>query len=697
MPVDSPAPEGAAKVLLIGLDGFGRQHLLNLSRLAKLGKAQLIAGVSLSDPGPEVRGDIPVYATLAEAWDAGHRPDIVIVSTPINTHYELAVEALRMDADVLLEKPPTATLEQYERLLSESDRVGRYVQVGFQSLGSGALPALRDMLNKPGGNIGELRAVGATGLWLRTESYYARAAWAGHRTLDGVHVVDGVVTNPLAHAVKTALHIAGAKRLGDVAELRTELHHAHRIEADDTSIVQLRTSTGIPVTAALTLCAAEQQDPWITIDGTEGQAVLYYTRDELVVTPNAQRPGAGEPQRRTFGRTDLLENLIDFQSGTAKTLLSPLEDHGAFMKVLETVRTAAEPATIGALHLDYAGSGPDRHPIIPHIEEYLARAVKAAPSSFSSLGAPWAAQPAQSGTLSVKSADGGSHRVANMRTGEDISPTDSPRPFLDQITTLGGVVVTDQQPLDHTWHLGVGVALQDVNGSNFWGGRTYTREAGRYIWRNDHGRILITGEDVTAEGSGQRLAQSLSWIAADGEPILAEQRTYRVGRADDSAATPRWDLALTFQLTAARNEPVSLGSPGSNGRANGGYGGFFWRLPPMTDGHIFTAEAEGEEAVHGTTTEWLAVSGDFAPLPSRHGHGGPATLILQRHYDTSPDPWFVRYDSYPGVGLSLAWDEPVVLHPGQTLKRGVRVAVLDGRLSVGQTADVVDDMRRTTA
>lgn len=700
MPDDAAAPAGAAEILLIGLDGFGRQHLLNLARLSRLGKARLIAGVSLSDPGPEVRGDIPVYATLDEARDAGHRPDIVIVSTPIDTHFELAVQALRMDADVLLEKPPTATLEQYERLLSEMDRCGRYVQVGFQSLGSHALPVIEDLLKGPDGAIGELRAVGATGQWLRTESYYARARWAGRRTMDGVHVVDGVVTNPLAHAVKTALHIAGAKRLGDVAELRTELHHAHQIEADDTSIVQLRTSAGIPVTAALTLCAAEQQDPWITIDGTEGQAVLYYTRDELVITPNSQRPGAPEPQSLTCERTDLLENLIDFHTGAADKLLSPLEDHGAFMKVLEAVRTAEEPASIAAEHLDYAGSGPQRHPVIPHIEDYLARAVKAAPSSFSSLGAPWAGTPAVSGTLSVTDAHGDPVRVADLRTGEDISPTDSPRPFLDQVSTLGGVIVTDQQPLDHTWHLGVGVALQDVNGNNFWGGRTYTREAGRYIWQQDHGRILITGEEIQTESSGEQLAQELSWIAADGEPILTEQRTVRTLREHTGSDESRWDLDLTFQLTNARSETVSLGSPGSNGRTNGGYGGFFWRLPRITQAQIFTNDAEGEETVHGSVTDWLAVTGEFQPLSSRSGHGGPATLVLLRGTDRTgapnPDPWFVRYASYPGVGMSLAWEDPILLAPGEALSRTVRVALVDGRLAPAQVARVAEQMRGTT-
>ncbi|GAA1140679.1 DUF6807 family protein [Nesterenkonia lutea] len=680
-------------VVLIGLDGFGRQHLLNLARLATAGRAKLIAGVSFSDPGPEVRGEIPVYQTLAEARRDGHHPDVVIVSTPINTHYELAAEALRSGADVLLEKPPTATLEQFTELLEVAEESGGRVQVGFQSLGSHALPAIAELLagtREEPGPIGELRAVGATGLWVRTVYYYQRSPWAGKREMDGVPVVDGVVTNPLAHAVKTALHIAGAKTLEDVAELSTELHHAHDIEADDTSIVQLRTASGIPVTAALTLCAAEQQDPWITISGTEGEALFYYTRDELVVHPNPQRPGYTEtgPQTYQFERTDLLENLIDVQQGARAAdgdpiqLLSPLASHGAFMRVLEAVRTAKPPAAVPAEHQNWVGSGVESHPVLLHIEEHLARAVKAAPSSFSSLGVPWAAAPASSGQLDV--VVGAERRtVADLRTGTDISPTDSPRPFLDEVRTIGGVVVTDQQPLDHTWHLGVGVALQDVNGTNFWGGRTYTRDAGRYIWREDHGRIETAHQELADTQTGQRVSQQLSWIDAAGHTLLREQREITVGHESDLPSG--WAMDFNTSLSPAGEETVSLGSPGSNGRLRGGYGGFFWRLPAVGGAEFFTAEASGEEAVHGSLTDWLAVSAEFLPLPSRAGSAGPATLIFLRGTE-NPDPWFVRHESYPGVGMSLAWEKAVPVRPGESVQRGLRVLILDGRLSREEVA-----------
>ena len=68
--------------------------------------------------------------------------------------------------------------------------------------------------------------VGAVGLWARDAAYWKRSRWAGRRELDGVAVVDGVVTNPLAHATATALAIAGATGARDVTQVTTDLYRA---------------------------------------------------------------------------------------------------------------------------------------------------------------------------------------------------------------------------------------------------------------------------------------------------------------------------------------------------------------------------------------------------------------------------------------------------------------------------------------
>lgn len=671
-PGTDSAPTDRPRIALVGVHGFGERHLANLARLEAADAVELVA---VADPHPPQEGtlgaSVAVFTTLEQLLASGTAPDVVILATPIQTHAPLALTALAAGADVYVEKPPVASMAQFQEVLDAANASGKLVQVGFQSLGSLALPAIRESIAS--GEIGDVLGLSAQGMWLRTKGYFQRSRWAGKRSLDGTDVVDGVATNALAHAVATGLHMAGAHTVADVASVETDLYRANDTQSDDTSVIRVRTAAGQTLLCGLTLCAPEQQNPSVTVHGTQGDIMFFYTEDEVVTTT-----AAGE-RRETFGRTDLLENLLDARS-TGAPLLCSLPDTGAFTSVLEAIRTAPDPQEIPAAHLTWEGAGENAHPVVNGIPELIERAAKAQ-ATFAELGVPWARSVPPVQTLYLA---GGP--VAEYQDGSHIRAVSSPRPYLHPVRTLSGTVVTDHQPLDHVWHLGVGVALQDVDGVNFWGGRTYTRAAGEYVWRPDHGTIVRTdqtqgGTAVEQSPAGGRLAESLSWNGPDGAPVLTEQRTWTWALAGSSA----WRLSLDFVLSTAGENPVSLGSPGSNGRHQGGYGGFFWRLPECSGATVWTPSGTGEAAVHGSVTPWLAWSGRFSSGTDDGGTlaepagGGTATLVFVAEAD-STDPWFVRVDGYPGVGQSLAWDAPVIAQPGTPVRRSVTVFIADGIL-----------------
>ena len=652
------SPNSTPTVALVGVHGYGARHLANLTRLEAEGRTRLVA---VADPTPPQPGtldaSVEVHHDLGALAASGATPDIVIIATPIQSHAPLAQTAFTLGSDVYLEKPPVASMAQFEDLLAAAADADAAVQTGFQSLGSLALDRIDELVAT--GKIGAVRGISAEGRWVRSRGYFKRSRWAGKRTLDGVDVVDGVATNPLAHAVATALRVAGARTRADILSVETDLFRAHEIESDDTTALRIRTAAGQTVLCALTLAASSQDRPSVTVEGTTGRIVFYYTEDELAVTT------ADGNETEHFGRTDLLENLLAHRS-EGVPLLSPLESAGAFMTVMETIRTAEAPRAIPARFVTWQGEGDDAHPVVHDVESLVRRAQRAQ-ALFSELVPEWTgtAPPAKSFTLDGKT-------VADYRDGSTIAPLLAPRPYLHPVRTLGGTVVTDHLPLDHVWHLGAGVAIQDVNGVNCWGGRTYRREAAGYVWRDDHGRIDVTG----SETAGTMLTERLAWAGPDTSVLLDETRRWSWAAIDPST----WLLTLNFTLTA-RETLVELGSPGSNGRPEGGYGGFFWRLPPVSGANLHTADAVGEAGVHGTTSPWLAVDAQFG--------GGDATLVFLAAPE-APDPWFVRLAGYPGVGLSLAWEHPVVLEPGSSLTRTVRVLVADGRLDASSIEALVD-------
>lgn len=375
----SALPETATDVptiAVVGVHGHGASHVRNVTDLQERGLATLAAVV---DPRP-VDGDVPWFPDL-DSLLTNTRPDVVVLATPIPTHLPLASAALRAGCDVLLEKPTTASLAEHAELLAVVEETGRRCQVGFQTYGSGAVDELARIVGS--GELGEVTGVGAVGTWVRDEAYYARAAWAGRRTMGGVEVVDGVVSNPLAHAVATALLLAGARTVEDVVDVRVDLFHAHPIEADDTSAVVVETRSGIRVSAGLTLCAPVQSRARVTVRGTLGTATLLYETDEIEVSsPRGTR-------RIRSGRVDLLSQLLEARADPTIALRCSVADTGAFLRVLEAVRTAPDPASVPAELVEWRAEGPARHPVIADVEHWCARAADEG-ATFTELGAPFA-------------------------------------------------------------------------------------------------------------------------------------------------------------------------------------------------------------------------------------------------------------------------------------------------------------------
>lgn len=365
------------RIAVVGIHGHGAGHVETARRLDHEGTARLVATV---DPRPPSAGDTPHYADLTEALTA-RRPDVVVLSTPLHTHAPLATTALEVGCDVLLEKPAVTSMLEFDALLATAERVGRRVQIGFQSMGSAGLDAVDALVADNA--IGEVTGFSAAGSWARPLAYWSRNSWAGRRSLDGVPVVDGVLTNPLAHALQTALRLAGAGA-ERVRRIELDQYRANRIEADDTSVVRIETRDGLPIVCALTLCARERSEPYVTVHGVGGSIRFYYTLDVVQL----ERAGLDGPVTTRYERRDLLRDLLAARRNPDLPLLCPLEGVRAFTQVVDAVRAAPAPRRITAEWADEIGEGEERRVVVVGIEDWVARAA-AEGRTFAELAAPW--------------------------------------------------------------------------------------------------------------------------------------------------------------------------------------------------------------------------------------------------------------------------------------------------------------------
>ncbi len=260
------------------------------------------------------------------------------------------------------------------------------------------------------------------------------------------------------------------------------------------------------------------------------------------------------------------------------------------------------------------------------------------------------------------------------------------RPYLHPVRTFAGTVVTDLMPRSHRHHLGISIALPDVGGKNFWGGRTFVAGQGP-VWLDNHG---IQRHERWLQRAPAAVSHTVGWLAPDGTLLLREVRTI----ACRPVSTTAWALDLSFRLDNASAEPLVLRSPANQGRAGAGYAGFFWRAPvPSRPPRVFGAGGQGVRAVHGAPAEWMAVSAGTAGQSPGEPERDWSLIFVAADEATRADRWFVRARDHLAVGSSLTWDQPLTLAPGEGLARNIVTIVADGIVAPDEAAALVSVIR----
>jgi predicted dehydrogenase len=115
------------KAALIGAGQIARQHLTCLNTLPGI---ELAAVCDLSPATAEAAAErygIQAWFTDHRAMLEKARPDVVHVTTPPTSHFQLALDAFDAGAHVIVEKPATSTFEELKTLVRRAEQVGRYL------------------------------------------------------------------------------------------------------------------------------------------------------------------------------------------------------------------------------------------------------------------------------------------------------------------------------------------------------------------------------------------------------------------------------------------------------------------------------------------------------------------------------------------------------------------------------------------
>ena len=287
---------------IVGAGGFGLRHLEVAETLEAEGHVELVA---LVEPDPARGGErlaravhrgVTLHRSF-EAFVAGRPgPDIVSIVSPPHHHAAQARAACEAGSAVWLEKPPTTTLRDFERLADRVTERAALVQVDFMWHACSTTKVAAEILQS--GRLGRIREVTATAAGPRPDSYYNRNAWAGREALDdGTPVHDGPLTNAFAHVLDMALHLAAGaqpQRAAEPVSVRAERYCARPLTGDDFVCLETVLQDDVRLVVAVAHCVRREIPVRIRVECEDGELTWSPTGP---VTGAVRRPGAGPPHR----------------------------------------------------------------------------------------------------------------------------------------------------------------------------------------------------------------------------------------------------------------------------------------------------------------------------------------------------------------------------------------------------------------
>src|SRR5579859_1695643 len=156
----------------------------------------------------EVRGRYPSVKTTTDYRDLLADPtiDAVVIATPVRTHFDLAMQALRAGKHVLVEKPMAETTQQGQTLIATAREQGRVLMVDHTFIYTGAVRKIKELVSAD--RLGQLYYYDSVRVNLGLVQHDVNVLW--DLAVHDLSIMDYVLAQqPYAVAATGAAHIPG--------------------------------------------------------------------------------------------------------------------------------------------------------------------------------------------------------------------------------------------------------------------------------------------------------------------------------------------------------------------------------------------------------------------------------------------------------------------------------------------------------
>jgi predicted dehydrogenase len=359
--------------------------------------ARVVACVDTDPAGREravkMFGDVVVYETTADLIAAGGI-DAAIVTTPDDTHADIAVQLLNAGIATYLDKPIAITVDECDAVLTTAAETGIPVYVGHNFRHSQVVQTMRSIIER--GDIGEVKAIWVRHFVGNGGDYYFKDWHADRRRVNTLLIQKASHDLDIIHYLANGysrrvvgmgdLMIYGQitdrrERVGEIADdwfshdnwpplSQTGLNPV--VDVEDLSMMMMTLNNG--VMASYEQCHFTP-DYWrnYTIIGTEGRienvgdkgggiVKVWNRRHEFQAAGDVEYPLDGATEGHETDDIATMAEFLDHVIDGAPTVVSPV--------------AAREAVAAGALAAESLrdGSTPRMVPELPdHVREYFSK------------------------------------------------------------------------------------------------------------------------------------------------------------------------------------------------------------------------------------------------------------------------------------------------------------------------------------
>jgi predicted dehydrogenase len=260
--------------------------------------------------------------------------DVIVIATPVSTHFDLAWAALQAGKHVVIEKPIAASSEQAQRLIDEADRRNRVLMVDHTFVYTSAVRKMHDLVVE--GRVGDIYYYDSVRVNLGLFQHDVNVIW--DLAVHDLSIMDYVLAQkPCAVSATGISHVPG--RPENIAYLT--------LFFDDNTIGHIHVNWLAPVKIRRTLLGGSQK--MVVFDDLEPSEKIKVYDKGITLNGNAESMyqmligyRAGDMWSPQLELTEALQVMATHLTHCVTTGERPITDGQAGLRVVRILEAATQ-------------------------------------------------------------------------------------------------------------------------------------------------------------------------------------------------------------------------------------------------------------------------------------------------------------------------------------------------------------------